>query len=177
MECCFRLSATDATSFITSCISRDSEMPLCYCHLMNNAGYITYFKTGLEMPPNCPFRWADLGSNLTHGSLGLHKSTHLDQFSHFSKAHSCDEQTHRQTTLHAATDCSLYFTQRCSSLLIPVVSAHLPLLTSYTYAPSVQLPQPLGTSFRNQAVHLIHISLSSGSWKHAFSKQLSVPSS
>jgi len=131
MECCFGLSATDTTSFITSCISRDSEMPLCYCHLMNNAGYITYFKTGLEMPPNCPFPWADLGSNLTHSSLGLHKSTHLDQFSHFSTAHSCDEQTHRQTTLHAATDCSLYFTQRCSSLLIPVVSAHLPLLTSY----------------------------------------------
>jgi len=66
-------------------------------------------------------------------------------------------------------------------------SGHLPPLTSYKSptltlfsvpAHSVQLLQVFGTLFLTHSIHLVHCSLSGGTSKHTFTKQLLIiPSS
>ena len=57
---------------------------------------------GAPFPPqNCPFSWGICTAHLIHGSLGPPESSTqtADQFSCFCRAHYCDRQTNRQTTL------------------------------------------------------------------------------
>ena len=82
----------------TSCCNTESCITAAsYRITMTHAGPFPYFTMGLEIPPaKLSLPLGD--SHLIHGSLVPSRvpipKWHLDPFSHFCRAHGCDQQTH-----------------------------------------------------------------------------------
>jgi len=85
-----------ANEFVGCCSTDNESLHRC-CHLPNNfdslTGYSLYFTTGFKTAPSkgvlAPIQYT---VSWVHPSS--HPKQHLDQFSCFSIAHGCDQQTH-----------------------------------------------------------------------------------